>query len=193
MKGGPKTGWRQGYFPDNSIVCLKYEPVLGRYQTGTLVYRLVLVLVSKNQRHWYDPMQYQPRTNSCLVVINPNTSAISISILGVQMPHTSQKSALNPNTRTSLVWFSFPKVPYHHNQLVCPKVDTHPILIWTNYSSKTKRFWTSRMFWGSLACPSFNCRFGRVVGYDPTTKALKNEIVISDTPIWEILSFSNWS
>jgi hypothetical protein len=47
------------------------------------------------------------------------------------------------------------------------------------------------MFWGSLACPSFNCRFGRVVGYDPTTKALKNEIVISDTPIWEILSFSN--
>jgi hypothetical protein len=51
---------------------------------------------------------------------------------GERTPHTSQKSALDPNTRTSLVWFLFPKVPYHHNQLVCSKVDTHPILIWTN-------------------------------------------------------------
>jgi hypothetical protein len=46
------------------------------------------------------------------------------------------------------------------------------------------------MFWGSLACPSFNCGFGRAVGYDPT-KALKNEVVISDTPMREILSLSN--
>jgi len=46
------------------------------------------------------------------------------------------------------------------------------------------------MFWGSLACPSFNCGFERAVGYDPT-KALNNEVVISDTPMREILSFSN--
>jgi hypothetical protein len=32
--------------------------------------------------------------------------------------------------------------------------------------------------------------FGRAVGCDPT-KALKNEVVISDIPMREILSFSN--
>jgi hypothetical protein len=41
----------------------------GGYQTGTLVYRLVLVLVSKNPPtpDWYDLRQRQPHTNVYLV------------------------------------------------------------------------------------------------------------------------------
>jgi len=53
-------------------------------------------MVSKNLPEWYNDLmrQYQPMNiNACLVGTWHNTRAISISISGIYLPHTSQNSA----------------------------------------------------------------------------------------------------
>jgi hypothetical protein len=66
------------WIPHDFLFVWMLWPMLDRYQVGTLVYRLVLHMVSKNQQHWLDPRQYQPGTSTYLVLGTcSNTNFIS--------------------------------------------------------------------------------------------------------------------